>query len=81
MLARSRISTYDYRLLLIRYDSDGTLLTTHVDSGSIDGYMLALRGGSIHIVGTSIFGKGYDVTVQKYSPLSSTRRRAVRTMP
>jgi hypothetical protein len=81
VLVRSRIGAYssDDRLLLIQYDSDGTLLSTHVDSGSNDGYMLARRGASIYIVGTSIFGNGHDVTVQKYSPVLSTiRRRAVR---
>lgn len=82
VLVRSRIGTYssDDRLLLIQYDSDGTLLSTHVDSGSMEGYMLARWGPSVYVVGTSIFGMGYDATVQKYSP-AHARHRAVRTMP
>jgi hypothetical protein len=81
VLARSRIGPYssddDFRLLLIQYDSDGNFLSAELDSGSIDGYMLARWGEAIYVVGTSNFLNGHDVTVRKYSPVPR-RRRVVR---
>ncbi len=72
VLASSCIDTFwnDYRLLLIRYDTAGTLLSADTDSGSDDGSMLARRGASIYTVGTSS-DYSYDVTIRKYSPTRS----------
>jgi subtilisin-like proprotein convertase family protein len=61
-------STSDHRVALLRYDIDGTLLSSPVDSESSEGYMLARRGAAVHYVGTS---RGYDVTVRKYAPIPS----------
>ncbi len=61
-------STSDHRVVLLRYDSDGTPLASPVDTESREGYGLARRGVAVHYVGTSL---GDDVTVRKYAPIPS----------
>jgi hypothetical protein len=85
VLAMSSIGTAwsDHRLLLIQYDTDGTLLSADPDNESNEGYMLAQGGASIYIVGTSTYATltGYDVTVRKYSPPPRSKIRHHLKMP
>lgn len=79
VVAQSRTGPYsvDDRRLLLRYDRDGTLLSTEIDNESKDGLMLAGWADSVYLVGTSVHGLAHDVTIQKFSP-SRGRRRVVR---